>query len=222
MAAISWIQAVLDAVGDMLLLRVPDVLRGVDGHSRLPVAVGVALLAAFATLVGHGVIFMLNRVRGVRLAVSMALGAVYLVLLHALTGLVIGAVSSLLVGAPVSVTSVVVVYLLSLAPRTLGFLVFIPHLGLGIGRVIEGWCLLTLFLSLAYELQLAPWHALLVGGTAWLVAQVVSRLLARPLASVVSVVWSRVTGSPTFLTSHDVLAGAPFVPLDRSSHEVLR
>lgn len=221
MAAISWLQAVLDAVGDMLLLRVPDVLVAVPGRSRLPVAVGVALLAAFSTLLGHGVIFMLNRVHGVRLAVSMTLGAVYLVLLHALTGLVIGLVAALLVGA-VPATSVVVVYLLSLAPRTLSFLVFIPHLGLGIGRVIAGWCLLTLFLSLAHELGVGPWQALLVGGTAWLVAQVVSRLLSRPLASLVSVVWTRVTGSPTFVTAHDVLAGAPFVPLDRSTQEVLR
>ncbi len=213
--------AVLDAVVDMSLLRVPEALQAAAGAARLWVAVGVAMLAALSTLVGHSVIFMLNRVRGVRLVVSMTLGAVYLVLLHLLTGLVIGLVSSLLVGE-VSATTIVVVYLLSLAPRTLGFLVFVPHLGLGIGRLIEGWCLLTLFLCLAHEFQVGPWRALLVGGTAWLVAQVVSRLLARPLASVASLAWSRATGSPTFLTAHDVLAGGPFVPLDRTSHGVLR
>lgn len=221
MTAISWFLTVLQAVVDMATLRVPEALGAATGSARLWVAVGVAVLAAFSTLVGHSVIFLLNRVRGVRLAVSMTLGAVYLVLLHALTGLVIGLVSWLLVG-DVPATTIVVVYLLSLAPRTLGFLVFIPHLGLGIGRLIEGWCLLTVFLTLAHELQVGPWRALLVGGTAWLVAQVVSRLLARPLASVASLLWNRATGSPVFLTSHDVLAGGPFVPLDRTSHEVLR
>lgn len=166
------------------------------GHSRLSVAVGVALLAAVSTLVGHGVIFMLNRVRGVRFAVSLALGAVYLVVLQAFTGLVVGLASYLFV-RDVSVRTIAVVYLLSLAPRAFGFLVFIPYLGLGIGRVIEGWCLLTLFVTLAVELQIGPWRALLVGGTAWLLTQVLSRLLARlrrPVALGAAVVLARGRG----------------------------
>lgn len=211
----------LDAVVDMTMLRVGEALTPVPGHPRLWVAVGVALIAAFSTLVGHGVIFMLNRVHGVRLAVSLALGSVYLLLLHTLTGVVIGVVATLMAG-DVPARTIVVVYLLSLAPRALSFLVFIPHLGLGIGKVIEGWCLITLFLALSHELGLGPWRALLVGGTAWLAAQVVSHLIARPLSALVSVVWTRVTGRPTFVTAHDLLADGPFVPVDASSREVLR
>lgn len=216
----SWILAVLSAVADMSMLRVADALRPDPDHTRLSVAVGVALVAAVSTLLGHSVIFMLNRVRGVRFVVSMTVGATYLLLLHALTGLVVGLVAVLIVGE-LPATTIAVVYLLSLAPQAFGVLVFIPHLGLGIGRVIEGWCLLTLFLSLAVELQVGPWRALLVGGTAWLLTQVLSRVLSRPLASVVSVLWTRATGNPTFLTAHDVLAGSPFVPLDRTTHEIL-
>lgn len=221
MNVLDWFAAVLSAVLDMSTLRVSSALEPDPAFSRLSVAIGVALMAALSTMVGHGVIFMLNRVRGVRFVAGMGLGAAYLLLLHVITGLGVGLVAVLIVGE-VPATTIAVVYLLSLAPQTLGFLVFVPHFGLGIGRLIEGWCLLTLLLTLIHVLQVGRWQGLLVGGTAWLFTQVLSRMLARPVASLASLAWTRVTGSPTFLTAHDVMAGAPFVPLDSSTPGMLR
>lgn len=211
----------LAAVGEMSALRISEVFAADRGRSLRSIAIGVALVAAVSTMLGHTVIFLINRVRGVRLLAGMALGTVYLVLLHVLTGMVLAVVTVLAMDRA-SAATITTAYLLTLAPRALGFLVFIPHLGLGIGRIIEGWCLLTLMFTLAHVLQVPRWQALVVAGSAWLLTQVVSRLASRPLAGLASRIWTRLTGRPTVVTAHDILSGGPFVPLDRSTAALLR
>lgn len=218
---ISWLTAVLAAVGDMLLMRVGDALNPAAAHTSLSIAVGVATLAALSTMLGHAVIFLVNRVQGGRLVAGMALGALYLVFLHLLTGVTIGFVA-IVVMDRAELTTLVVAYLLTLAPRVLGFLVFIPHVGLWIGKALEGWCLIALMVMLAHVLHIPYWQAMALAGSAWVLTHVTSRLLSRPVAALASRAWTRLTGRPTIVTAHDILAGGPFVPLDRSTAELLR
>lgn len=212
MEPITWILAVFAAAADVALLR-PGQLVGAGGAASLvPVAIGVALLAGISTMAGHVVIFLLNHIHGLRLVAALTLGGLYLTFLHLLTGVVL-ALIVLLVAGQVDPVTIVVAYLLSAAPRVLGFLVFVPHLGLGLGRLLEGWGLVALVFLLPHVLPLNRWQTLALAGIAWLLTQVLSRVLARPTAQVASRVWTRVSGTTTFITAHDILAGSPFVPL---------
>ncbi|HLS15900.1 MAG TPA: hypothetical protein VK095_15435 [Beutenbergiaceae bacterium] len=215
MDPITWIVAVCTAAADVALLRPGRLFAGAGTASLVPVAIGVALLAGISTMAGHVVIFSLNRVRGLRLHVALALGGLYLAFLHLLTGVVI-AVIVMVVAGEVDPVTIAVAYLLSAAPRVLGFLIFVPHLGLGFGRVLEGWSLLALVFLLPHALVLDRWQTLLLASVAWLLTQVLSRVLGRQVAQVASWVWTRVSGSTTFITAHDILAGSPFVPLGQA------
>src|SRR5690625_6631105 len=74
MDPITWIVAVCTAAADVALLRPGRLFAGAGTASLVPVAIGVALLAGISTMAGHVVIFSLNRVRGLRLHVALALG----------------------------------------------------------------------------------------------------------------------------------------------------
>lgn len=220
MDPISWIAAVLAAAADVVLLRPGAIYERIPSQSLLSVAIGVALLAGASTMLGHVVVFLLNRVHGLRLHAGVALGALYLTFLHVLSAVVVGLVATVVAG-DIAPMTIAVAYLFAISPRVLGFLVFVPHIGLGIGRLLEGWWLITLVVLLAQVLSLGRWQALLVAGVAWLLTQVLSRLMARPVAALASRAWTRLSGRTTFITAHDILAGAPFVPLERTKVEAV-
>lgn len=214
MRVVTWFGEVLSAVGDVWAFRTPDSLAHGPADAW-PIAIGVALLAGLATMVGHAVVFAINRVSGVRMVAGMALGAVFTVALRLLMATTIAVVSWAVTAGRVSGEAVGITYLFALAPLVLSFLVFVPHFGLALGRLLEGWALLCLVALLSPVLGVGLWAALALAGGSWVVTQVLSRVLARPLASVTSRLWTVATGHDTFLTTHDILTGAPFVPLER-------
>jgi hypothetical protein len=214
MHVLEWMSDVFAAVGDVWAFRAPASLVS-EAHASLPVAVGVAVLAGLSTMVGHAVVFAINRVSGLRLLAGMALGAAYTVLLRSLIAATLAVAAVAVTQGRVDGETVGICYLFALAPLALAFLVFIPHFGLYIGRVLEGWTLLCLVALISPVLGVGRWYALAVAGGAWLIGQLLSRLLSRPLAAVSSRVWSLATGHDTFLTAQDILSGAPFVPLER-------
>lgn len=213
MDAIALLHAVGAAILDVWALRPQGLEELAAPGGLVAIAVGVGLVASASTTLGHAVVFVVNHITGLRLVLCMGLGAIYLLFLHLVSGLLVALVAAVVLGEGVSPTTIVVAYLLALAPQALGVLVFIPWLGLGIGRLLDGWGLLCRVVVLAALLDITRWQAALVAGVAWLLTQVLSRVLARPLASAASRGWTLATGRPAFLTSHDILAGTPFVPL---------
>lgn len=214
MVVLDWLAQVLVAVRDVLVLRTPAIVLE-DSRTALPISLGVALLAGLSTMVGHAVVFTLNRIGGLRMAAGMTIGAVYIVLLRLLTAGVLALGVPLVTPGSVDGALVAVVFLVAVAPHALGFLVFVPHLGIGIGRLLEVWSLVALVVLLGTALGLGRWQAIAVGGAAWVAGQLLSRLLARPLAGLSSRAWTLATGHPSFVTVQDILTGAPFVPLER-------
>ncbi|WP_147919173.1 hypothetical protein [Ruania zhangjianzhongii] len=214
MGALEWFVEVVGAAGDVLALRVPSALE-IGPRAMVPVAAGVAILAGLATMLGHTVVFAINRVTGLRMAAGMALGGLYLAVLRALTGVVIGLLALAVTRGAVDGELLAVVYLLAMAPHLLGVLVFIPHFGLMIGRLLEVWTLVSLAALLVHVLGIGRLPAAAIALAAWVVSQLLSHLLAKPLAVVSSRAWSLATGHATFITTQDILAGAPFVPLEQ-------
>jgi hypothetical protein len=213
MEALEWLGRVLAAVVDVWGLSAPGHTAG-EAPATVPVAVGVALLAGLSMMLGHAVVFSINRVGGWRLATGLALGALYVLVLRGLTAVAVAGVVWAVTGGEVPGRTVGIAFLLAVAPHVLGFFVFVPHLGIGFGRVLEIWSLVALVVLLADVMGTAGWLSLAIGLGAWLGARLLSRLLARPVAVGASRVWTAVTGRPTFFTGHDLLTGVPFVPLE--------
>lgn len=214
MPVVTWFAEVLDAVRDVWAFRLPDVL--VDApDDAWPIALGVAMLAALSTMIGHSVVYAINHVRGLRMVAAMALGVGYSVALRLVMAVTIAVLSWAVTGVSAIGGEIGYCYLLALAPLVLSFLIFVPHFGLFLGRVLEGWALLCMVALLSPTLGVGMWAALGLAGGAWLVTQVLSRVLAGPLASVSSRLWSLATGHDTYLTARDILSGAPFIPLEQ-------
>lgn len=176
-------------------------------------ALGVALLAAASTMLGHVAILLLNKISGLRLVTSLLLSALSLVLLYASQGAVTWAVATVALRRPLPLVPLIAVALLALAPLVFNFITALPHLGLGIGRLLQTWSFLVLWFGVAVTFKLSwPW-ALGFTIAGWLVMQLLSRLLHRPLNWLYSRLWTLATGRPTMVTSQDILSGMPIIPV---------
>jgi hypothetical protein len=180
----------------------------------LEMAVTVALLAGISTLVGESVVLFLNRVRGWRFFVTMAINALGFVLLYGLQALVIAIVGPLMLGHTPGLVEVTKGVMLSTAPLIFGFLVLIPYLGPAIARVLQAWGLLVLWLVVEVLFQTDGWTALVITGIGWGVMQLLSWSLARPVSWIGDRIWRLATGKPSMMTGRDLLSGHMFMPLD--------
>ncbi len=211
--------SVLDALAATLTLvvdvltRDATVARSLASDPPLAGAFGVALLAWASTGIAHTSVLYLNHVGRVRAVVAGVAGLVWLTLLRVLEAFVTWGVATLVTRRDVPVETVVTIFLLALAPQVFAALTFLPHVGLGLGRVLGAWSFLVLFLLLGAAYALPAWQALLVAASGWLVAQLVSRLLAAPLGWLGSRLWTLASGQPVLVTSRDILAGTPFIPV---------
>ncbi len=174
----------------------------------------IALAAGISTLLGHSAILFINRVKGLRFAAALLVGVIFLTLLLGIQGAVLWIIAPFITGTHVEVAGVLALTLAATAPQIYGVLCFIPHLGLLIGRVLQGWSGVCLWLLAMVSYSTTWWQALIATTAAWLLMQLVSRLLSRPVGAVAGRLWCLVTGTPAMLQARDVLVGAPFVPVE--------
>ncbi|GAB2598617.1 hypothetical protein [Pseudactinotalea suaedae] len=214
MSVLELLSAVLAAVGDVWAFRAPARLTHPHDAVWAP-AIGVAVLAGLSMMLGNVVVFAINRVSGLRMLAGMALGAVFMAVLRMLSATAIALAAWGITRGGIDGEMIAITYLFALAPLVLSFLVFVPHLGLGIARLLEIWSVLALVALLSPVLGVGRWPALAIAVGGWFLSQLLSRLLARPLVAVGSRVWTLATGHATLLTAQDILTGATFVPLER-------
>ena len=176
-------------------------------------ALGVATLAALSTMLGHVAILLLNRISGLRLVTTLLLNLAGLALLHTFQAFMTWSLVSLFVSRPLPLMPIITVGLLSLAPHLFAFLTAIPHIGLGIGRALEIWAFIIVWLAVPVVYGMGRWWALAATIGGWLAVQLVSRLLQRPINWLGSHAWTLATGRPTMITSRDILAGMPIMPV---------
>jgi hypothetical protein len=218
MSVLELLSAVLAAVGDVWTFRAPARLTHPHEAVWAP-AIGVAVLAGLSMMLGNAVVFTINRVSGLRMLAGMAMGAVFMALLRMLSATVIAFAAWAVTQGRIDGEMIAITYLFALAPLALSVLVFIPHLGLGIGRLLEVWSVLCLVALLSPVLGVGRWTALAISVGGWFLSQLVSRLLARPVAALGSRVWTLATGRTSILTANDILSGATFVPLERQQRD---
>lgn len=199
MSPLDWLTSGLEVLG----------LRGFfDASMRVPppwVAAGIALLAGISTLLGHSAMLFINRVRGWRFAGSLLLGGVYMTLLYIAQGTLLWVVAPPITGTTLGIGATAAVALSSTAPMMLGLIELFPHIGLMLGRILQGWSLLCLWGLTMSAYATTWWQGLLATALCWLAMQVASRLLADPVLRLV-------TGTTLVLQARDILSGTPFIP----------
>lgn len=177
-------------------------------------AVGVAALASLSTMLGHSAVLALNRIRGLRLLSTLLLNAVVLSFLRILQAAITWTVAGTVLGHPVPLLDLVIIALLSLAPQVFGVVTAMPHAGLFVGRVLEGWQYLVLVVGVSATFSVTLATALGITLAGWVVMQLVSRLLRAPATWLGSKLWTLATGRPTMVTARDILAGTPLMPVE--------
>lgn len=173
----------------------------------------VAALAGISTLLGNSVVLFLNRVRGWRFVVTLALNGAAMVLLYAAQALVIAIVGPLVLGHSPGLVAVIRAVMLSTAPLVFGFLVLIPYLGPAIGRVLQAWGLLVLWVLVDAAFGATLWQAFVITAIGWGVMQLLSWALSRPISWIGNGIWRMITGKPAMMTGTDLLTGDFFLPL---------
>lgn len=206
------LQLVWTVLGQALGLD-PALGEVVAADPPLGPAIGVALLAAVSSLIAHSSVLYLNHVRGVRAAISATVGLAYLMTLHLVEALIIWGVATAATGTDPTLRAVVCATLLASAPQVFNVFTFVPHVGLYLGRMLEVWSFLVFFVLVGHITGAPAWLGALITSSGWLVMQVLSRVLSAPLTWLGSHVWSLASGRPVLLTSRDILAGAPFIPI---------
>lgn len=185
-----------------------------DDRNAAWVAVTIAILAGASTLLGNSVVLFVNRVRGVRFAISLLINGVGFVVLYAVQALIIAVVGYLVTGERLDLGTSTWAVLLATAPLVFGFFELIPYLGPGIARLLQAWGLIALWAVVDVLYQVGHWRSLLIVGAGWGAMQLVSWLLSRPLAALGALVWRLTTGLPGMVTAHDLLSGHWFGPVE--------
>ncbi|MFT3876375.1 MAG: hypothetical protein QM708_08145 [Propioniciclava sp.] len=199
-----------------LILHPGDPALGalITGEGALVTALGVATIGWASISLGHGGVLLINRVRGVRMIVAGLLGLVSVVVLRVVEALVTWVVATLATGRVIPAEEMVVLFLLAMAPHAFAAFTFLPHLGLFLGRALEAWSFIVIFLLLAGLYDIGVGYALAVTASGWLAMHLLSRALAAPIGWVASRLWSIASGQPVIVTSRDILAGTPFIPVN--------
>lgn len=180
----------------------------------LQVSIAVAVLAGVSVLIGGSVVLFLNRVRGWRFAVTLLLNGIAMVALYAFQALLVAGVGLLVTGDSPGLLVVTRAVMLATAPMVFGFLVLIPYLGPAIGRVLQVWGLLVLWLLVDAVFRADLWQAFWITLIAWGLMQLLSWALSRPVSWAGDRIWRVVTGRPSLMTGSDLLTGNLFLPLD--------
>ena len=209
----EWWASVRRVLGFALSLD-PEAAARLPTEPPVAAALGILAIAVASIGIGHLGVLVLNRVAGRHIAGAFVLGIVAMAAARALSAIGLWAIASLFADAPVRLGTVFWLVVIALAPQVFGAFTVVPHAGLFLGRVLQAWELLILFVGVQVLYDVSRWRAALIVGLAFAASQVVARLLAAPGQALVSRVWTRASGRPMFVTARDLRSGTPVVPVE--------
>ncbi len=175
---------------------------------------GILAIAVASIGIGHLGVLVLNRISGGYIAGVFALGIVVMAAARVLSAIGLWGIAHLLADAPVRLGTIVWLVVIALAPQVFGAFTVLPHAGLFLGRALQAWELLILFVGVQVLYDVPRGRAALIVGLAFAASQIVFRLLAAPGQALLSTVWTRASGRPMFVTARDLLSGTPVIPVE--------
>jgi len=166
---------------------------------------GIIFLAGVSTLIGQSVVLFLNRVRRERFYFSLVLNGLMFIISYLVWGLVIYIVGRVLFREDVTFGDMFRLVGLSTAPLIFGFFVLIPWMGPFLGKVLNVWSFLILINVVQFEFNSGFWGALLCVGLGWLLMNLLSNTVGKPVIALRNRIWKGVTGSSLDATAQDIL-----------------
>jgi hypothetical protein len=166
-----------------------------EAGNGLLVALGLVALAGLSKFLGQSVILFVNHVRPLRFSLALLFGVVQHVL-----GFVLWATTIWLVGyygfdASVAWRAVATAVGVAYAPQILAFFELTPFFGNPFGLLLTLWSLLAIVVGVQAGLGLSIGQAVLACGVGWLLLQVLSRTLGRPIYTLGRWIERKVAGS---------------------------
>lgn len=180
------------------------------GQASLAV-VTIVLLAGGAQLLGQSVVLFLNRVRPRRFFYSLVLGGLVFLVGLAIWALVIW-LSGRLLGYQQPLGLVLRMVALGSAPLIFSVFVLIPYAGPFIGRILRVWSFLVTLGMLRFTYQADPLSASLIVGSGWLLMELLTALVGRPIRSLRRRLFERVAGTELDQTARDLIRTIPGAP----------
>jgi hypothetical protein len=196
LAHVTWLALQLDEQLVETVAREP---------SALALTAGVAVVAGASTLLGQSVMLFVNRVRPWRFGASLLLNGVLYTLGLLVWGATIWLLGTALTGQDVTLGAALRVACLSAAPLVFGFLVLIPYFGLAVDRVLHVWSFLITVVLVQHGFQLELPAAVVCTGLGWLLVQVLTATVGRPLVALGHRLQHRVAGSSLDARVQDIL-----------------
>lgn len=169
------------------------------------VVFGIIFLAGVATLLGQSVVLFLNRVRGGRFFFSLVVNGLMFIISYFVWGAIIYIAGRFLFQENVTFGSMFRLVGLSTAPLIFGFFILIPWMGPFLGKVLNVWSFLILINVVQFQFESGFWGALLCVGLGWLLMNLLSNTIGKPIIAVRNRIWRRVTGSSMDATAQDIL-----------------
>jgi hypothetical protein len=199
---------ILEVLGDALWLH-SDLLQiataSPPGARTFGLGMAVVFWAGVSLLVGHSVPLFINRVRPGRFVLSMVLNGLLFVVSWLVWALVFTGIGTLLFGQHLSFPTTLLIISFSYAPYMFGFLILIPYLGPFLGRLLTGWSLLIVLVTVerVYSVTL-PW-ALVHTGLGWLVLQLLNTTVGRPVLALRDRLLRSIAGRRLDLTPRELI-----------------
>ncbi len=163
------------------------------------IAILVLLLVGFSQAVGQGLILFVNRVKPVRFALSLCLGAILFVFSYGFWIVSTFWVSRFLFQQALDFPTVYHTVGLATAPQLLSFLIALPYFGVPIQILLALWTLLVFVQGFSVATGFGLWQAFICGLLGWVFLQILQRTIGRPIGALGS--WLSNTTAGTHLVT---------------------
>jgi hypothetical protein len=159
------------------------------------IAIQVLLLVGLSQTIGQGIILFINRVKPVRFALSLGLGAILFVFSYGFWIASTFFVSRVLFQLPLDFREVYQTVGLATAPQLLSFLIALPYLGVPIQIVLALWALLVFVQGFSISTGFGLWQSFICGLLGWVFLQLLQRTIGRPIATLGSWLSNQTAGT---------------------------
>lgn len=148
------------------------------------IATAVVLLAGFSQAVGQGLILFANRVKPLRFAFSLVIGAVLFAVGVWFWSVSTWLVTEFILGKKDSANAIIRTVALAYAPQTLSIFVALPYLGMPLSIILPVWSFLAYLTGMKAVMGLSIWQAFWCGALGWAALQIIQRTIGRPITKI--------------------------------------
>jgi hypothetical protein len=144
----------------------------------------IVIIAGVSQALGQGIVLFINRVKPIRLFLSLLVGSLLFAFTAWFWGWSAWLLSRIIINTSISYSVIWSALGLAYAPLMLSVLVALPYLGVPIQVLLSIWTLLAFVMGLQVLLGLGVWQAFWCGVLGWMVFQILQRIIGRPVATI--------------------------------------